>query len=416
MASFKKDNGRYYARSTYYIGTNGQRKKQEIRVPLQSPNENHISLIMAKNRLQRYENKIEAIVIQKHKNGTLPKKTKKGKKVDWSILDWYSKNIGLDNLLLMSESKSLSDAVNDWLSFQKGQRLSEQTIKLYARHLNNFLAVIGKNLKVKNLSTYHIDTFSKSEKGKDSTLHSKLRTIGNFLGFVCKRPEIYELETKPMIEKPKLKKKQARIIHNSQFDNALNRLDRKYPSTKAGFLNSAYNLYRDTGLRLAEPFNGRLMRDCLLLEAGRTKNSYERNVYLNESQVIIIKKMRAYVDQKERDGYNRTHQIKYFSRIFKSVLDCNLIETHFHNLRDTFATRLYYLTGDIYKVCGALGHSDISMTVKYTKYDVRELAKAFPDIAYFLKSGHRKADIDATELLQSIGQNSSLSSVPAGVV
>jgi len=31
----------------------------------------------------------------------------------------------------------------------------------------------------------------------------------------------------------------------------------------------------------------------------------------------------------------------------------------FHNLRDTFATRLYYASGSIAKICDRLGHSDI---------------------------------------------------------
>ena len=72
-----------------------------------------------------------------------------------------------------------------------------------------------------------------------------------------------------------------------------------------------------------------------------------------------------------------------FSRIFKTMLRKvgAPSEMHFHNLRDTFATRLHFQYGDIYRVCGALGHSDIKMTSAYTSFDLIELSTAFPDIA-----------------------------------
>ncbi|MEE3196436.1 MAG: hypothetical protein VX260_05715, partial [Candidatus Neomarinimicrobiota bacterium] len=49
-------------------------------------------------------------------------------------------------------------------------------------------------------------------------------------------------------------------------------------------------------------------------------------------------------------------------------------------LRKTFASRLYFLTGQEFTLCYALGHTDTSMTKQYTNLDKVELTRAFPDI------------------------------------
>ena len=52
----------------------------------------------------------------------------------------------------------------------------------------------------------------------------------------------------------------------------------------------------------------------------------------------------------------------------------------FHDLRKTFATRFYFLTGQEFSLMYALGHTDTSMTQQYTNLDKVELSRAFPDI------------------------------------
>ena len=51
-----------------------------------------------------------------------------------------------------------------------------------------------------------------------------------------------------------------------------------------------------------------------------------------------------------------------------------------NDLRKTFASRLYFLTGQEFTLCYALGHTDTSMTKQYTNLDKVELQRAFPDI------------------------------------
>ena len=59
----------------------------------------------------------------------------------------------------------------------------------------------------------------------------------------------------------------------------------------------------------------------------------------------------------------------------------------FHDLRKTFASRLYFLTGQEFTLCYALGHTDTNMTKQYTNLDKVELVRAFPDIVAMKDSG-----------------------------
>ena len=80
-----------------------------------------------------------------------------------------------------------------------------------------------------------------------------------------------------------------------------------------------------------------------------------------------------------------------------------------HDLRKTFATRLYFLTGQEFTLCYALGHTDTIMTKQYTNLDKVELKRAFPDIVAMKDSnsgvkkpvrGHNQGD---TELYSNFG-------------
>ena len=405
MAGIRKSGGRQYARSFYRLN----KKQVEIRVPLQNPNEPYITKYVAESRKTRYEKKYEAEVINNHI---------KGKKLDTSKLDWFSD----DAIKYKENSVILKQAVDRWLAYVKSERLEENTIGIYKRHMWAFMEVIGETVPVKSLKTSHIDAFKISQQSVAiATLHSKLRTIDNFFGFCVDRSDDYGLIAKPKVKKPTLPKGNPMIISNNQFFSALNEIDKIYSPDRANFLRSIYNFYRDTGLRLSEPFNFELFADRIRIKAGRTKNSYPRNVYLTKDQVLTIERMRSYVDSQVKQKKSRVNQIKYFSRIWKNVLrKTNAPEKiNFHSLRDTFATRLYFLTGDIYKVCGALGHSDIKMTTKYTHNDTLELVQAFPDIAKRHnreQNGHQMMDTTALSSLQTDSQSDNFTRVNAGVV
>ena len=66
-----------------------------------------------------------------------------------------------------------------------------------------------------------------------------------------------------------------------------------------------------------------------------------------------------------------------------------------HNLRHTFGVMEWLRTGDIYLVCKKMGHSSVTTTEIYTKFDLSELRKHFPveacrlgGVGYELKGNH----------------------------
>ena len=164
-------------------------------------------------------------------------------------------------------------------------------------------------------------------------------------------------------------------------------------------------LYRDTGMRLSEPFDGKLKKlgYSLQITGSTTKNSYPRNVYLTEQQVMIVIQMNEWLNNRLKTRKNRYESIKVFSRVFARALKKSKLNGKLHDLRKTFASRLWFLTGQEFALCHALGHTDTSMTKQYTSLDKVELARAFPDIVIMKKGGnnvktplrgHKQGDIE----------------------
>lgn len=373
MAGLAYYRDRYYARCSFV--QNG--KQTRFLTPLQNPDERYITKTVARIRLNEFKRNNETEVIEQRKAG---------KKYDRMNLSWYK-----DYGEIETADKTILEAVNDWLETIKTDGLTDNTVGLYKRHLDEFMDTrgIGQSLKMIALTTSDIDTFKKAQRKKKlatATLHSKLRSIDNFLTWVVRRHKEYGLlpTERPDVDKPKLKTKKPVYISNEIFFAVLKQLDKIYADEpeKADMFKSFFHLYRETGLRLREPIHNTLKDTHLEIKSGRTKNSYERRVYLNRNQVFVVKRLKEYVQSRIKHGSAQRAVESYISRVFKNAL----IELGFdgyklHCLRDTFACRLYYETHDIYKVCGALGHADIKMTTKYANYDTVELAEAFPDIA-----------------------------------
>ena len=185
--------------------------------------------------------------------------------------------------------------------------------------------------------------------------------------------------------------KPVNYFSNAEFEIILQNVRKGFPYGEAKIGDddrelfiSAYRLYRDTGLRLSEPFNNELKIDeagyRLKIIGSRTKNSYQRFLHLTQEQAMIIIQLNEWVDRQLKTRKRRQLTIKVLSRVFKKALRSSHIEGKFHDLRKTFASRLYFLMGEEFTLMYALGHTDTSMTQQYTNLDRVELSRAFPDI------------------------------------
>ena len=300
-------------------------------------------------------------------------------------IDWRRKGGSI-----VRSDYTLADAVIEYREYLIGQRLAQKTINLYMMDLKSFADIT----RIKYVSTIQPRYFSLFKRKQTHlskyTVNRQLRALQTFCNWMYDEGHIENLvriKKLPVIATP------VNYFSNEEFELILTNVKKGFPHREAKmdaddvelFLD-AYRLYRDTGLRLSEPFNNELKADSdgfrLKIVGSTTKNSYKRFVHLTEFQATTIIRMNEWVGvQLKRGRIHREYTIMVFSRVFKKALKKSRINGKFHDLRKTFATRLYFLTSSEFALCHALGHTDTNMTKQYTHCDKVELTRDFADIA-----------------------------------
>ena len=280
------------------------------------------------------------------------------------------------------------------------------------RTLNEFVSKVGVK-HVGKIKQRHFTIFKNSMPDLSGhTVNRKLRALQTFFNWMV--DEGY-LDNPIRIKKLSVINPPINFFSDSEFRLILKSVEKGFPHAQAKmndddkelFLD-AYRLYWNTGLRLSEPFDNELKMDDdgyrLKIIGSTTKNSYLRYVHLTEQQGITIIQMNEWLDRQLKRRKNRYETIKVFSRVFARALKEARIKGDLHDLRRTFASRLWYLTGQEFALCHVLGHTDTSMTKKYTILDKVELSRAFPDITKLKNSnfieddkvlkGSKKGDVE----------------------
>jgi integrase len=299
-------------------------------------------------------------------------------------IDWF-KNGGA----LVDTTVTLTDAINDYEKYLISQRLGIKTIEIYLRTLNEFTLSIKMN-RLNKIKPKHFTDYKNSMPHLSThTVNRKLRSLQTFFNWLYDEGHIKNqtrIKKIPAVQRP------VRFFSDAEFKQILKNVRKGFPHNEAKmekedrelFVN-AYRLYRDTGMRLSEPFDNELLMDArryrLQITGSTTKNSYQRYVHLTEQQAMTIIQMNVWLERQLKARKNRYGTIKVFSRVFAKALKKTHLKGKLHDLRKTFASRLWFLTGQEFALCYALGHTDTSMTKQYTSLDKVELARAFPDIA-----------------------------------
>jgi integrase len=134
---------------------------------------------------------------------------------------------------------------------------------------------------------------------------------------------------------------------------------------------------------LSEPFVGTLTGTVLIIPARYSKSRMEKQIELDVEHIPIVLEMQARFESWK----NKVNKpvFKYFtdkySKEFKRCCKAVGIDRRFHDLRHTFAVRRYLMTRDIYQVMKEMGHSKISTTEIYSKFNDRRLETDFPILA-----------------------------------
>ena len=266
---------------------------------------------------------------------------------------------------------NLESAMLDWHKSLITNRMASGSIEIYLQAIDNLIDVCGARYQVNDVKYQHIETLkSYLSHLADDTLNMRLRAINTFFVWLYDNEKVLRI---PKIKKLPIGRKLPCYYSAEEFDLVQSHVDNE-------LYRRAYILYRDTGLRLFEVFKSTISKTGLIISCGRTKNSYERTMELNEEQMSIVKDMRAWVKHRieNKDSTERC-AVKHFSRVWSNTCKkLGLKKRKMHNLRHTFGVMAWLRTGDIYLVCKKMGHSSVTTTEIYTKFDLSELRKDFP--------------------------------------
>ena len=280
---------------------------------------------------------------------------------------WQNENGKVDIIHYNLESAKL-----DWKESLILNRMKSGTIEIYLTAIENLMRVCGKTCSVKDVQFQDIEKMKqKSSHLSDTTINMRLRAIKTFFNWLCDNEKIIK---PPKIKQISIGVTLPRYYSEEEFGLILSKVDDE-------LLRRMFRFYRDTGCREFEPFDSKLNSIGLVIPSGRTKNSYERTIELNEEQITTLKDIRAWVDYKVINKIaNRKNAVKRIYRIWKMACDDVSLgnKTRLHYLRHTFAVMEWLRTSDLLLVSSKLGHSSTVQTEKYTKFEESELIKDFP--------------------------------------
>ena len=348
MASLFKPKRVWYARVSMWNPITKKQKQLKISLKTESKGE-------ARIRIARV-NKIEADI----KNGTI-------KNLE-DFLPWLDK-CNVPKVL----SYPLHIAIEDYLAYLKHNGRKNTTVNRAQYCLNNLMTVLGKGQSTYDINNDSIEHFKAYYKNKlsDNGININLTRIKAFINWCYEVKEI--LEKKPRVRFVKVSKKIPSYLTQSNLIelHSLQWLHSHYKDV--------FNMYLQTGMRLREPFYGKIDGEWLLIEPEDTKTGYGREVFLLPHHTEIILTMQSKM-------YERTSTFKtftdHYSKIFKKAMkEIGRPNLHFHNLRDTFAVMRYLETRDIYQVSKELGHTTVKVTEQYAMFSIRKLENDFPKLA-----------------------------------
>jgi len=374
MASVKKRRNQYYARIQWRDENQAKREKQ---IPL------------------RTDKKSEAVV-RNHEVEKVENLIKQGQ--NWEF-PWMGEG-GKKKLIRLS----IEEAIEKFYAVKRLDNLRPRTFDAYKQGLNAFMEAVGSDYPIESVGFSEINIFkawSKERKHKPTTTNLCLQKIKSFIKY-CYDMQYIKVEVKfdmlKVKDKPPMYLNETNILKLFRSD-AVDIHFRK-----------AFYFYVQTGCRLEEPFNGYISGDWLIIDSDASKTSLQREVELNEHTLPILLEMRYRVENSKgisghgSKGATRRWLIKTYSRKFKKCAINEGFGHHkFHNLRDTYATRRWAITGDILAVSKEIGHTSVKTTEKYTGFKLRRLMADFPSIATKIELRLQKSTLDSG--LNSLASN-----------
>jgi len=294
----------------------------------------------------------------------------------------YEKDIskGIDfNFSWMHEGKTevkeltLIEALTDWIERRKKQPdIRKATVQINENSIDHLFRSIPKKTPLKSITTKHMDKFKDKliDKGLSKTsINIHLRSVKAFFRYVWKRGLIDRL---PMIEMVSIDDAEPIYITDDEFHNVLNEVGAD------SFYGKVFFFYRETGVRLREPFIATLDGNWLDIP-NSSKGKRPRSIELDEFLLSIYKELKQWADTCNLvEGSRGRHLSKKFK---KALRKCGADESkHMHSLRHTYAVRQRVMGVPLATIQAHMGHRSITTTEIYTLIDLKKLRKHFPTL------------------------------------
>ena len=267
----------------------------------------------------------------------------------------------------------IKDAINQWMEHRKKNKIAMSTLEINQLALNYLIDCIGSKRPLDTISNNDIANYIDyldAKGNSDTTINIHLRTIKAMLRYYHK---VGKLERVPIIEQRKIPKTDPIYITDDEFQSLME-LDALDDFYKRVFL-----LYRETGMRLREPFMSSLIGDWVDIPP-ESKTKSVRSIELSEPLKKVFLELKEWYDQ----GYGSTliDAGDHISKMFKkSLRNIGSKDTkHFHSLRHTFAVRMLLKNTSIYDVKLMMGHSSVTTTEQYSNMNLKRVAQDFPTL------------------------------------
>ena len=289
---------------------------------------------------------------------------------------------------------------NDYLpTFKVGRKVS--TTRKGEEHFKKWIEPVIGNIPLKDLKPFAIEKIKKNilSAGKTPrTLQYILATIRQVWNMARRDGRVAGDSPTKAIKIPKVDNRRVRFLNYDEAETLLNALKAKDSLTHKLAL-----LSLQTGLRMGEMANlkwGHINIDRGIIEIVDPKGGEGRAAFMTGKIKTMFKDMKhrepnEYVFTK-KDGEKLKDTPKEFSKVVaelgfnKEVTDARR-RVCFHSCRHTFASWHVSEGTDIYAVKSLMGHSNISMTERYSHLAPETLQIATRTLERAInRAGHKK--------------------------
>jgi len=369
MATLKKRRGKWYSRVLWY---NDMGQKKERQTPLRTTDKTEA--YKRNSEVTRFQNDIiQGLIFE----------------FPWMMNGDRTK----------VKETTLIEEVGKWINRRKKQPdIRESTIQINQNGINHLYKCLRKTIPLKSITTKSMDVFRDylvDEGLSRTTINIHLRTIKTFFRYCWKRGIIDRL---PMIEMLDIDDSEPIYITDNEFQAVMDEVGAD------SFYGRVFFFYRETGLRLREPFISSLDGEWLDIP-NTSKGKRPRSIELNNFLIQVYKDLRRWADTRRLVKGNRgRHLSKKFKKTLRKITENKDIEItideskHFHSLRHTFAVRKRVMGVPLPTIQALMGHRSITTTEVYAKIELKKLRRHFGTLV----TAYNDDQIEAEKVSKSV--------------